>query len=361
MPRVRVLVVDDSPTVRRLVERFLGADPEIEVVGTAANGQEALEEIARLRPDVVTLDVEMPVMDGLTALGKIMAERPVPVVMLSAHTTAGARLTMEALALGAVDFVAKPSNPRDVGHMIADLTAKVKVAAQAGGRRLRRPPAAPRRPVQPAGDRSRAAAPEGARGPRRVDLVVIGASTGGPNALGTVLGGLPADFAAPVVVVQHLPRGFDRSLAEHLDRRTALEVRQAAEGDALVPGRVLVAPVGYELEFRSAGGTARVALRPDDSPLPPGGFRPSADGVMTAAARLAGERTVGVLLTGMGRDGALGMKAIKDRGGHTIAEDESTCVVFGMPRAAIEMGAADRVLPLPEIPGELVAVVGRRG
>ncbi len=361
MPRVRVLVVDDSPTVRRLVERFLGADPEIEVVGTAGDGREAMEQIARLRPDVVTLDVEMPVMDGLTALRKIVAERPVPVVMLSAHTTAGARLTMEALALGAVDFVAKPSNPRDVGHMIADLTAKVKVAAQAGVRRLRRPPTAPPRPVLPAGDRSRPAAPEGARGPRRVDLVVIGASTGGPNALGTVLGGLPADFAAPVVVVQHLPRGFDRSLAEHLDRRTALEVRPATHGDALAPGRVLVAPVGFELEFRRAGGTTRVILRPDDRPLPPGGFRPSADGVMTAAARLAGDRTVGVLLTGMGRDGALGMKAIKDRGGHTIAEDESTCVVFGMPRAAIEMGAADRVLPLHEIPGELVAVVGRKG
>jgi len=288
-----------------------------------------------------------------------MAERPVPVVMLSAHTTAGARLTMEALALGAVDFVAKPANPRDVGQMIADLTAKVKVAAQAGARRLRR--LAPlQAPAGPAPVERKSAAAQAPRGPRRVDLVVIGASTGGPNALGTVLGGLPADFAAPVVVVQHLPRGFDRSLAEHLDRRTGLEVRQAADGDVLAPGRVLVAPVGYELEFRSAGGAARVALRPDDSPLPPGGFRPSADGVMTAAARLTGERTVGVLLTGMGRDGALGMKAIKERGGHTIAEDESTCVVFGMPRAAIEMGAADRVLPLHEIPGELVAVVGRK-
>ncbi|MGQ9558224.1 MAG: protein-glutamate methylesterase/protein-glutamine glutaminase [Desulfurispora sp.] len=398
MPPINVLVVDDSALMRRLIARFLEEDaqqPPIKVLDIAANGQEALEKTLRLRPDVVTLDVEMPVLDGLATLERLMRQHPVPVVMLSAHTTEGAQATIQALSLGAVDFVAKPARREDMMPMVHDLRFKVRAAAQAVLRRpVSRPEWSPagRRPLQygqpvpaptgglpgtagslgrrwpagvPAGASMTAAARTAATGeagppavpspqPGRFQLVVIGSSTGGPAALQQIIPRLPADLGAAVVVVQHLPVGFSAPMAEHLDRKSAIKVRHAGPDELLRPGEVLVAPAGYDLTFRGRPGDVRIVLDPGRGPVPPGGFRPSVDVTMLSAADVLGNQCMGVLLTGMGRDGARGMQAIYRRGGLTIAEHESTCVVYGMPRAAVELGAAARVLPLPEIAAEIV-------
>jgi len=335
---VKVLVVDDSALIRVVVSRLLEQDPEIKVAGTAANGLEALEKVVSLRPDVVTMDVEMPGLNGLAALKRIMREHPLPVIMLSAHTTVGARDTMEALSSGAVDFVAKPARQADVPVMARELCEKIKVAARVV---LRRREAAP--------------APKPAPAPRRAgggttELVVIGSSTGGPVALQNILGAWPASLGAAVVIVQHLPVGFSQSLADHLGKKTALSVRHAENNDPVLPGRVLVAPAGADLLFRDR----HVQVRPVEQPHPRGSFHPSVDGVMTSAAEVFGARSMGVLLTGMGRDGAKGMGRIKLAGGRTIAQDKDSCAVYGMPRAAVEEGAVDRVVPLSQIAGEVL-------
>lgn len=354
--KVRVLVVDDSALMRQLLVKELGSRPGIEVVGTARNGREALEKAAGLSPDVITLDVEMPVMDGIEALRRIMREFPRPVIMFSSHTTEGARATVEALSLGAVDFVTKPAQSREFPRLVDELAAKVRAAAAVSAAGAARAARALEKgaALYPPGP---AAAPAG-RGGGAVRLVVIGCSTGGPTALQAVIPALPAGFPAPVVVVQHIPVGFSAPLAEHLDKRSRLSVKHAENGDPLEPGRVLVAPAGYDLTFSDGPAGARVVLERGRTPLPPGGFRPSVDGVMTSAARTFGPAVVGVLMTGMGRDGAAGMAEIKRAGGRTIAEAESTCVVFGMPRAAIEAGAVDRVVPLYQIAAEIQALAG---
>lgn len=398
MPPINVLVVDDSALMRRLIARFLEEDPQqppIKVLDTAANGQEALEKTLRLRPDVVTMDVEMPVLDGLATLERLMRQHPVPVVMLSAHTTEGAQATIKALSLGAVDFVAKPARREDMMPMVHDLRFKVRAAAQAvlrrptsrsgwlptgmhplqGGQQRTEPAGGTagsagsfgrRLPAGvPAGTNMVAAARTAATGDAgppavpsyqfgRVQLVVIGSSTGGPAALQQIIPRLPANLGAAVVVVQHLPVGFSGPMAEHLDRKSVIKVRHAGPDELLRPGEVLVAPAGYDLTFRGRPGDVRVVLDPGRGPVPPGGFRPSVDVTMLSAADVLGSQCMGVLLTGMGRDGAQGMQAIYRRGGLTIAEHESTCVVYGMPRAAVELGAAARVLPLPEIAAEIV-------
>lgn len=351
---IRVLVVDDSSLMRRLITRILEEDSGIRVVDTAADGGEAIKKITALKPDVVTLDVEMPVLDGLATLGRVMKHHPLPVVMLSAHTTEGARATMQALALGAVDFVAKPTRPGDMEVMVADLRYKIKAAAQAS---LRKFPAVPARTpggqaVETAGKKP--AAPAG-RG--KIEAVVIGSSTGGPAALQQIIPMLPAGLSAGVVIVQHIPVGFSGPLAEHLDRKSKLRVKHAVQGDSIRPGEVLVAPAGYDLTFRRKQGALTINLDPGQGPVPPGGFRPSVDVVMKSAAETLHCQAMGVLLTGMGKDGAQGMVAIKNSGGPTVAEAESTCVVFGMPRAAIEMGGAGKVLPLHEIAAEISRTV----
>lgn len=351
---IRVLVVDDSSLIRRLITRFLEEESDIKVIGTAADGEEAIRKIQSLRPDVVTLDVEMPVLDGLSTLDRVMRLHPVPVVMLSAHTTGGAGATMQALALGAVDFVAKPSKSGEMEAMIADLKFKVRAASQAS---LRRHPAVLPRPEAPkaAPDSRPAAAPHPGRG--RIKLVVIGSSTGGPAALQQIIPGLPPDLPAGVVVVQHIPVGFSGPMADQLDRKARLKVKHAANGDRVAPGVVLVAPAGYDLTFRGSAGSYTVGLDPGQGPVAPGGFRPSVDVVMKSAAEVFRDQAMGVLLTGMGRDGAQGMLAIKKQNGLTVAESESTCVVYGMPRAALEIGGAGKVLPLHEIAPEIVRTV----
>lgn len=349
MPPVKVLVVDDSALMRQLISRMLGNYPEIKVIGTAVNGSDALARILSLRPDVVTMDVEMPVMDGLAALRRIRRECPLPVIMCSTLTSQGTRATIEALALGAFDFVTKPSGPVGLEPRVKELAKKIMAAAA-----FHRTKAA-RRTLMP---RATASPPAPLAGKTcKTRLVVVGTSTGGPAALQTVIPGLPKDFPAAVVVVQHIPAGFSGPLAEHLARRSLLPVRHAEAGDPVLPGQVLVAPAGFDLTFRGGAGSLSVALDRGSGPVPPGGFRPSVDGVMISAARLMGDAVLGVLMTGMGRDGALGLQEIKKHGGRSIAEAESSCVVYGMPRAAIELGVVDRVAPLPQIVREITAML----
>jgi len=290
---------------------------------------------------------------------------PLPVVMLSAHTTEGARATMQALALGALDFVAKPTKPGEMVAMVADLKYKIKAAAQAS---LRKIPAYTSQSAT--GQKKQDTRPEAktAKAPipipvarsssgGKIEVVVIGSSTGGPAALQQIVPLLPENLAVGLVIVQHIPVGFSGPLAEHLDRKSKLKVKHAEQGDRITPGQVLVSPAGYDLFFKGKPGSLTVFLDPGRMPVHPGGFRPSVDVVMKSAAETLGSHAMGVLLTGMGKDGAQGMVAIRKGNGHTVAEAESTCVVYGMPRAAIEMGGAERILPLNEIAGEIIRVV----
>ena len=343
---VRVLVVDDSAFLRHTITKHLEADPEIAVVGRAHDGLEALDQIAALKPDVVTLDVEMPRMDGLAALKRIMAKSPTPVVMLSAYTHQGARATIQALMRGAVDFVPKPASKADLDTTIDDLIAKVKVAAGVHTR-----PILPR-PMRLPGPAHLPARRSESRALRRDDaVVVIGASTGGPRALEQVLLGLPADLPAALAIVQHMPSQFTGALAQRLNESTPLVVQEAAEGDRLSRGMALLAPGGSHLCFN---GSARVTL--DKGPRR-NGVRPAADVTMESATECFGASVIGVVLTGMGGDGTAGAERIKAAGGRVIVEHESTSVVYGMPRSVIEAGLADRVVPLPEVAPTLLEMI----
>jgi two-component system chemotaxis response regulator CheB len=327
---IRVLVVDDSATMRMLIRQALSADPAIEVVGEAGDPLQAREAIKALSPDVLTLDVEMPNMNGLDFLERLMRLRPMPVVMVSTLTTRGAEATLAALELGAVDCVAKPtaSTPRAFDVLVD----KVKIAAQARVRPLGAALAAPAAPADRdfvPGDR----------------IVAIGSSTGGVEALLAIVERLPAN-CAPMVITQHMPATFTRSFAERLNRASAAEVAEARDGDTLSPGKVYLAPGGdAHLEIDGVNHLrCRVAR---GSPV--SGHCPSVDVLFESVARVAKARAVGVILTGMGRDGARGLLAIRDGGGRTLGQNESTCVVYGMPKAAFEIGAVERQLPLEKI------------
>ena len=342
--RIRVLVVDDSAVMRKLLSALLSRDPEVEVVGTALDGPVALRKVASLRPDVVTLDLEMPGMDGIDVLREIMRGSPVPVVVVSAHTQRGAAASVTAMALGAVDVVAKPRLSPGTGleAMAVELLAKLKAVA---GRKWRRPPA------QPALRRSLGGLASGlAR-----QVVAIGVSTGGPAALAYLLPRLPADLKAAVVVVQHMPEGgFTEMLARRLSQGCGLDVREARDGDALRDGQVLVAPGGRHLRVRRRA-QGPLALVGGGEPV--SGHRPSADVLFQSVAAEFGPHALGVLLTGMGEDGAAGLEAIRTALGQTLAQDEESSVVFGMPRAAIARGAVEQVLPLEKIPEAIVSAV----
>ncbi len=340
---IRVLVVDDSAFIRHAVSKHLTEDPQIEVIDQARDGLDALQKIKELRPDVVTLDVEMPRLDGLATLERLMKEQPTPVIMVSSLTTEGAESTLRALHLGAIDFVAKPAMSVTVGRVMEELIAKVKAAA--GSRvPLRRLAERKRFPASPTPSRL---SPPG----RHDTLLVVGSSTGGPRALYEVIPALPADLPAAVIVVQHMPPGFTRSLANRLDQASPLQVKEAGEEDSLLKGQVLVAPGGHHLLVEHGG---KIAL--DDGPTV-NGVRPSVDVTMECVAGLYGPRVVGVILTGMGHDGTDGAIAIKERGGRIISEDESTCVVYGMPKSVAESGATDLVVPLPQVAAETVRMI----
>jgi two-component system chemotaxis response regulator CheB len=340
---IRVLVVDDSAFVRMAVARMLRSEPDIEVAGTAVDGRDAVEKVLELRPDVVTLDVQMPTLGGLEALAQIMERCPVPVLMLSSLTQEGADITLRGLELGAMDFVDKSSvqGPMNLLGLGEELRAKVRALARVPSAALAR---------GQAGTRLEAAAPQAAN----VDAVVLAASTGGPAALQAVVPRLPQALPAAVLVVQHIPPGFTRSLAERLAARSALPVREAGDGEEVRPGEVLIAPAGWHMTVRKVGRgvRTRLSLEPADSL-----HRPSADVLMASAARVWGPRLLGVVMTGMGNDGVAGLKALRQHRGHTLAESEETAVIYGMPKAAVEAGVVDRQVPLQAIADEIVAAV----
>jgi two-component system chemotaxis response regulator CheB len=343
--RVRVLVVDDSALMRKLIPLILERDPDVEVVGTAMDGAFALRKIAELRPDVVTLDLEMPRMDGIETLRMIMRSAPLPVIVFSTHSKEGAYSTFKALALGAIDFVAKPKDAAG-GHLetvAAQLIEKIKVAKRAGGPRL-----IPRAEIEwPVHQKKRARA---AVQPNRI--IAIGISTGGPNALQYLLTQIPAEFPATFVVVQHMPEGFTEMFARRLDECCAMDVQEARSGDLLVAGRVLICPGNRHMMVRRMPRGEMVIL--SDGP-PINGHRPSVDVLFHSVAQEFGLTSVGILMTGMGEDGAEGLGAIKSTGGVTIAQSEETCVVPGMPRAAINKGYASKIIPLDGLSQFLIA------
>jgi two-component system chemotaxis response regulator CheB len=346
--RVRVLVVDDSALMRKLIPLILERDPDIEVVGTAMDGAFALKKIAELQPDVVTLDLEMPRMDGVETLRSIMRNAPLPVIVFSTHSKEGAYSTFKALALGAIDFVAKPKDAA-VGHLdpIAyQLVEKIKVAKRAGG-----PKRLPKIEPEIATPHKRQA--HQALPPNRV--IAIGISTGGPNALQYLLAQIPAEFPATFVIVQHMPEGFTDMFARRLDECCALEVQEAKSGDLLLAGRVLICPGNRHMMVRRMPRGEMVVL--SDGP-PINGHRPSADVLFHSVAQEFALTAVGMLMTGMGDDGAEGLGAIKAAGGMTIAQSEDTCVVSSMPRAAIVKGYANKVLPLDNMANYLISQYG---
>ena len=360
MRKIRVLVVDDAVVVRRMVADLLSADPDLEVVGTAANGRLALAKLPQLTPDLVTLDIEMPEMDGLeTLVGLRKAYPRLPVIMFSTLTERGAAATLEALARGATDYVTKPANVGSVtlaqARIREELIPRIKaLCAQV----LPKPavPVAPPRPVTSAPKLP--LVPPRVGLPQRIDVVAIGVSTGGPNALAEVLPRLPGDFPVPIVIVQHMPPVFTRFLADRLSAASQLTVREAEEGARLVPGTVWVGSGNFHMVLRKDAEGVRVVLNQDP---PENSCRPAVDPLFRSVAQCYGERVLGVVLTGMGYDGLRGASEIRRAGGVMIAQDEATSVVWGMPGALVQNGQADLVLPLARIAPELAerALVGR--
>jgi len=337
----KVLIVDDSALMRQLLTQILSSDPELQVVGTAADPFSAREKIKALQPDVLTLDIEMPRMDGLTFLEKLMRGHPMPVVMISSLTDKGADTTLRALALGAIDYVSKPKVDVSNGtiEQADEILAKVKAAARA---KVRHANVAAAAPVASTGKTYHFSATH--------KIVAIGASTGGTEALKELLSPLPADFPG-IVIVQHMPEAFTHQFAERLDSLCKIRVKEAQDGDHILPGHALVAPGGHHMAVVRRGMEYAVHVYRGERV---NRHIPSVDVLFSSCARSMGKNALGVLLTGMGADGAKGMLEMKQAGSFNIAQDESTCVVFGMPREAILLNAADRVLPLGNIPDALL-------
>jgi len=349
--RIKVLVVDDSAVVRQTVRQTLEREPDIEVIGAASDPLFAMGYMARNWPDVVVLDIEMPRMDGLTFLKKIMTERPTPVVICSSLAEAGAAATMQALAAGAASIITKPRMgvKQFLEDSANDVVQAVRAAARANASRLVPRAAAASAPApRLSADAVISAGLGSGSGMVRTTerIVAIGTSTGGTQALEAVLTRLPA-VCPGIVVVQHMPERFTAMFAERLNGLCALEVREARHGDRVMPGRVLIAPGGRHMMLARSG--AQYTVEVVDGPLI-NRHRPSVDVLFRSCAKFAGRNALGVIMTGMGDDGARGLKEMHDAGAATIAEDESTCVVFGMPKEAIRLGAADSVLPLDRIP-----------
>ena len=341
--KIRALIIDDSALMRQVLTTVLRQDPEIQVVGTAANPLIAREKIKSLKPDVLTLDVEMPGMDGITFLEKLMRLHPLPVVMVSSHTEKGAAATLRALDLGAVDFVAKPQGGVREGmstDLMDEIRAKVRAAA---GAHVRPSLVAPSvKTESPLTHIISAGCREG--------VIVIGASAGGTQAISEIMAKLPRSTPG-IAIVQHMPPKFTASFAERLDHQSNLEVREAKSGDRLKPGVALVAPGGYHMSIMRAGGGYAVRVHADE---PVNRHRPSVDVLFDSAARIAGADALGIILTGMGNDGARGLHSMKMAGARTIAQDEKSCVVFGMPEQAIRLGGVSQVVSLERI-ADLIA------
>lgn len=346
--RIKVLVVDDSAYSRQTIKKMLESDPNIEVIGIASDGIDAMAKTLRLKPDLITLDFEMPEMDGFSFLRWLISERPTPVIMVSSYSDT--KTVFKALELGAVDFIAKPTKraSAELRSIEKDLLTKVRGIKDLRMDRLSKSlellstSAEITTKVEPSiGD---------------IDIVAIGASTGGPAALQIILTCLPDNFSAGVLISQHMPRGFTAPLAERLDRLSEVKIKEAENGDIIEEGKVLICPGGSHMMLRKKGQKSYVLLREatyEDK------YVPSVDMMMKSAAEHYGSKTMGVILTGMGSDGKKGILEIKSRGGYTIAESEETAVVFGMPAEVINTGAVDSVLPLSEIPMELIKIVNR--
>ncbi|MGC7870280.1 protein-glutamate methylesterase/protein-glutamine glutaminase [Desulfosporosinus sp. SYSU MS00001] len=386
---VGVLIVDDSPFMRLTLQKILNQSPNIKVLDTARDGREGVLKIQSLRPQVVTMDVEMPVMDGLQALDEVMRWQPTPIIILSSVTTEGAQATLKALDLGAVDVVAKPTGTQgnDLQALSRDLIEKVLAAAGVNPSRLGRKGltissgvSGYKGPVnQTPGRKAESSAipqagilPARGQAPRSVgmgksfslpkhgvEIVAIGTSTGGPSALQTVLPSLPANFPVPVLVAQHMPAGFTGPLAQRLNGLCPLNVREGIHGEVLKAGTIYVAPAGKQMQVQRKSGQLVLNIG-DEAPIPTL-YHPSVDVMLLSLAKSVGKGTLGVIMTGMGNDGTKGMKEVKALEGFSIAESEETCVVYGMPRSVVEAGLADRIVPLGEIGRTIVECVMKRG
>jgi two-component system chemotaxis response regulator CheB len=345
MSPIKVLIIDDSALMRQILATILRQDPELAIVGVAPDPLIAWEKIKALRPDVLTLDVEMPRMDGLTFLEKLMQVESIPVVMVSSLTEKGCQTTLRALELGAVDFVTKPKIDMASGmvELGEEIVEKVKVAARAK-LRIRKPSKVQTASTSPAKSTSLFETTH--------KVICIGASTGGTEALSEVLTDLPAN-APGIVIVQHMPAGFTRSFAARLDQGCQIRVKEAQDGDRILAGQALLAPGGMHMAITRSGADYKVRVGMGE---PVNRHRPSVDVLFRSAARCVGNNAVGVILTGMGNDGAQGLLAMRQAGARTIAEDASTCVVFGMPKEAIALGAAEDVLPLDRIPDRILTM-----
>jgi len=346
--KVRVLVVDDSALMRKLIPQMLETDNSIEVVGTAMDGNFCLKKIEELQPNVITLDLQMPGMNGIDTLKEIMRRNPLPVIVVSSHSTDGASITFKALGLGAFDFVTKPQDA--TAHMAdaaRELIAKIKAAADCKVVRPGTLRAAPARPEKITSGKS---------APAPTRTVAIGISTGGPQALEFLLAQLPPDFPGTILVVQHMPEGFTEMFARRLDELCGLRVKEAQSGDVLQAGRVLVCPGSRHMTVKRLPMGDVVVLN-DDALV--NGHRPSVDVLFRSVAEEFGRLSVAVLMTGMGDDGAEGLGAVKKAGGMTIAQNEESCVVYGMPKAAVERGYATRVVALDVLSSTLQALCGR--
>ncbi len=346
--KTRVLVVDDSPLARSIIAAILNSAEGMEVVGEAENGQEAVELVPRLRPDIITMDIIMPIMDGLEAIQYIMASNPTPILVVTSNREAG--VAFQAISNGALEVMQKPDlslGPAQWDGFVerVKLLSRVKVITHLRGRKAFKK--GPKIELAPP-------APEIRSASRQSWLVAIGSSTGGPGALSRVLSPLPKNLSAGMVIVQHIAEGFVEGLVGWLDTITELKVKEATVGQIIVPGEVYVAPTGRHLVVTTGG---KLDLN-DDPPVQ--GQRPSVDVLFESVCRCYGSRSISVLLTGMGRDGAQGLKKIREAGGKTIAQDEETSAVFGMPKVAIELGGVDMVLPLPAIAGEIVRLLSDR-
>jgi two-component system chemotaxis response regulator CheB len=346
---VKVLIVDDSAFMRNALSNMLSSDHEIKIIGTARDGLEAIEKVESLNPDIVTMDVEMPRMDGIAALKHIMERNPVPVIMVSSLTMEGAKVTLDALDLGAVDFI--PKNLSDLSINIVKireiLIDKIKNLARKGIVKKRIRPATAPRPIE-----IPKSMPVRTTSERRINVVAIGTSTGGPKALQDIIPKLPKDFPVPILIAQHMPPNFTGPFAERLNQLSQIEVREANEGDVLKPGLALVAPGrGHMRVKRPRGLETVIAVSENKEDFI---YRPSVDALMSSVAEFFPGRSLGVILTGMGNDGLRGLSDLKKSGGRIFAQNEETCVVYGMPKAVVDAGIADKVLPIEEMAGEIV-------
>jgi two-component system chemotaxis response regulator CheB len=350
MSKIRVLIVDDSAVIRKLLEKFLSASPDIEIVGTAADPYIARDKLVQLKPDVMTLDVEMPRMDGISFLEKVMQHMPTRTIIFSSLAKAGSETYFRALEAGAIEIMEKPSIDvtQSMETLAAEIIEKVKLVSKA---RIRAP-------LKVVGTVSAPVAKSASTALAKTthQLIAVASSTGGTEALKVFLAGMPANIPG-TLVVQHMPPGFTKSFADNLNKMFPFEVKEAQEGDKVVPGRVLIAPGNYHMELYRNGAYYHVKLH-QEAPLH--SVRPAADYMMKSVAKFVGKNACGVVLTGMGKDGAEGLLEMKKAGAYTVAQNEETCVVYGMPQAAVNLGAADRVLPLDKIAGDLLAKISAK-